>query len=219
MKKIICIGYREWALSIYKKLSMLDDYNVVIFKSKSEIDEKKIIKYNPDYILYYGWSWKISDYLVENFKTLMLHPSDLPKFRGGSPIQNQIIRGIKNSKVTIFQMTDKLDAGPILAQRELSLDGSIKQIFKRIERIGLKLTLEIFKSSIKPIIQDDNNASYYKRRKPEESEITLEELKNKKSDYLYNKIRMLQDPYPNAFIKTSDNKRLILKVVEMDDDL
>ena len=46
----------------------------------------------------------------------MLHPSPLPKYRGGSPIQNQIIRGVVDSMVTIFVMNDKIDAGDIIAQ-------------------------------------------------------------------------------------------------------
>ena len=49
----------------------------------------------------------------------MLHPSALPKFRGGSPIQNQIIRNIKNSKVTLFKMNEKIDAGPIILSKKV----------------------------------------------------------------------------------------------------
>ena len=51
----------------------------------------------------------------------------------------------------------------------------------------------------------------YKRIKPKNSEITLEELKNKNGIYLINKIRMLQNPYPNPYIRTKDNKKLVIK--------
>ena len=50
-----------------------------------------------------------------------------------------------------------------------------------------------------------------KRRKPQQSEITLREFKFSNANYLYNKIRMLQDPYPNAFIKTIDGKKLYIQ--------
>ena len=43
------------------------------------------------------------------------------------------------------------------------------------------------------------------------SEISIDELTNQSSLYLYNKIRMLQDPYPNPFIKTVDGKRIVIK--------
>ena len=90
-------------------------------------------------------------------------------------------------------MNEKLDAGPILAQGHLSLEGSIKQIFKRIEKLGYELTLEIFKNGIKPVIQNEKLASYYKRRRSKESEITLNELKFKKSTW------------PSAVIASSPN--------------
>ena len=47
----------------------------------------------------------------------MLHPSPLPKFRGGSPIQNQIIRGEKISAVTIFKINKIIDGGDIYFQK------------------------------------------------------------------------------------------------------
>ena len=46
---------------------------------------------------------------------------------------------------------------------------------------------------------------------PRESEITLAELKNESLKYIYNKIRMLDDPYPNAYIKLKDKKLFIKK--------
>ena len=53
-------------------------------------------------------------------------------------------------------------------------------------------------------------SSFYKRRKLSQSEITINEIKTKYSEYIYNKIRMLDDPYPKAFIKLK-NKKLIIK--------
>ena len=50
----------------------------------------------------------------------------------------------------------------------------------------------------------------YSRRIPKDSEITLNDLKSKSANYLYNKIRMLQSPYPNAYIKTIDRKKIYL---------
>ena len=51
----------------------------------------------------------------------MLHPSDLPKFRGGSPIQNQIINGVKKTKISIFRINSEIDAGDIVAKAPLDL--------------------------------------------------------------------------------------------------
>ena len=147
----------------------------------------------------------------------MLHPSPLPKYRGGSPIQNQIINNEEISAVTIFLMDDGIDTGPILAQEAFSLKGGIDDIFKRISRLGYKLTVNILSNPINPKPQDHSQASNYKRRAPEDSEITLDELMHKPAHYLHNKIRMLQDPYPNAFISTSDGKKLFLTSSHIDE--
>jgi len=118
--------------------------------------------------------------------------------------------------VTIFRMNDEIDAGPIFFQKEYSLEGTLQDIFDRISNIGYELTKKIFIENTIPIIQNQKDATYCKRRKPEESELTLEELKSKPAKYIYNKIRMLTDPYPNAFIKTVDGKKILIKSVEIE---
>ena len=87
--KIVCIGYRSWALEIYRNLR---NQKKIKFLFLPKENTKKILKLKPDYILFYGWSWKVKKNLINTNKCIMLHPSMLPKFRGGSPIQNQIIR-------------------------------------------------------------------------------------------------------------------------------
>ena len=213
--KIVCIGNRSWAINIYQKLKKETDHKFLTIKNKEKFNKKKIINFNPDYILFYGWSIKVENYITQNYKCLMLHPAPLPRYRGGSPIQNQIINGEKKSAVTIFRMTDNLDAGDIYGQEKILLEGSLEDIFDRITNVGYKLTKRIFKKNVKPVKQDNSKATYFKRRTPNQSEITLSDLKNEDSIYLYNKIRMLSDPYPNAFFATKDKKKLFFKEVSL----
>jgi len=215
--KIALVGYRAWALEIYDNISKGSSHEFIRFNSKEEFSEKKIMSFKPDLILFYGWSWIISKNLVENFKCLMLHPSPLPKYRGGSPIQNQIINGETLGAVSIFLMDDGIDTGPIIAQKEISLLGSLDEIFERIISVGSKLTKEFLENGYDLKIQDDTNATSFKRRKKSESEITIDEINTKDSKYLLNKIRMLQDPYPNPYIRTADGKKLILLDAKIDE--
>ena len=60
---------------------------------------------------------------MEKYKCVMLHPSKLPDFAGGSPLQNQIIRNIKKSAITLFVMNKKIDQGNIIAQKMIMLTG------------------------------------------------------------------------------------------------
>ena len=212
MIKVLCITYRDWAKNIYFKLKKnKKKKQIFYFHFKKTGLDKKIKNINPDFILFYGWSWTIKKKFFQKYNCLMLHPSQLPKFRGGSPIQNQIIRNIKNSAVTIFKINEILDGGDILYQSKLSLNGSLNEIFERIIKIGFKGTQKILNfKKIKQKKQKHSNAKYYKRRKPHESEITLKELKESSPLYIYNKLRMLADPYPNPFIKIK-NKKLVIK--------
>lgn len=203
--KILGVGYRNWALNIYKNLSK-KKIKIKIIKKKVSL--KVIKKYNPDFILFYGWSKKVPKSIVERYKCIMLHPSKLPKYAGGSPIQNQIIRNVKQSAVTLFRMNKKIDRGNIIFQKKISLSGNLNDIFKRIISAGTILSLRLFKNNYKE--KKMKVTRVYLRRKPSESEITFKEIKLKSADYLYNKIRMLQDPYPNAYIRTADGKKLYL---------
>ena len=209
--KILCVGYRDWAIKIYKNLIVKKKNKLFLHYTRSNL-EKKILKINPDIILFYGWSWKIKEKIFKNYKCFMLHPSLLPKYRGGSPIQNQIIRGEKMSAVTIFKINEIMDGGDIYFQKKISLMGSLSEIFKRIIVAGTKGTLKILNTKkIKIKKQNHNRATFFTRRKPEQSEITIKEIKEKPAEYIANKIRMLENPYPNAFIKLNKGKLIIKK--------
>tara|TARA_B100000963_G_C22584967_1_gene652626 strand:+ start:431 stop:1093 length:663 start_codon:yes stop_codon:yes gene_type:complete len=217
---IACISYRDWALKIYDKLEskIYENHNFLIFRKKDEFDSEKLVNFKPDLILWYGWSWKVDNIFVDEYTSIMLHPSPLPKYRGGSPIQNQIIKGEKNSAVTLFKMTRKIDDGDIYIQKPFSLDGSLDDIFKRIIELGYRATLEVINNNYDLKKQNNSEATYYKRLPPSNSEITLDEIKKCNAEYLHNKIRMLNDPYPNAYIITSDNKKLYLIQSRLDDE-
>ena len=216
--KIACIGYRGWSLNIYSKLQdLFSDHQFLIQGSEKDYDEHEIDTFSPSIILFYGWSKIIPSHLLDRYACLMLHPSPLPKYRGGSPIQNQIIRGEIDSAVTIFVMNEGIDSGPILKQDYLNLAGSLDEIFERIETIGFNLTCQILVEGFNRKEQDNSEATHFSRLKPKMSEITIKELTEATSEYLSNKIRMLQDPYPNPYIRTSDGKKLIIKSIAIED--
>ena len=215
--RVTCVGYRNWALEIYDALCRQSDHEFLIFRSREEFCEQQIASFQPDMILFYGWSWKIQEDLYSKYPCVMLHPSPLPKYRGGSPLQNQIINGETASKVTLFLVDGQLDAGDIIASEGFSLEGSLDDILGRVVDVGTRLSIDVLDNGFVPEPQQHEYASVFNRRKPEHSEITLDELATMPAVYLYNKIRMLQDPYPNPFFRTSDGKKLIFKSVIVDE--
>jgi methionyl-tRNA formyltransferase len=144
----------------------------------------------------------VSKDIVQDFNCVCFHEADLPKFRGGSPLQNQIIRGIKKTKTTAFLMNEKMDAGPIIMKKELSLKGSINEIIERMKKNDLEIIDKIILNNFKAKKQEGRSSSY-KRRNPKESEMfSLDHSKK----YMYDFIRMLEDPYPNAFLNVGKHK-------------
>ena len=213
--KIACIGYRKWSLKIYDFLKEKTNHDFLIIRSKKEYDKSKIYNFKPDLVLFYGWSWIIEQEMINKYKCVMLHPSPLPKYRGGSPIQNQIINGEETGAVTLFIMDEGIDTGNIIAQAPMSLSGNILDIFDRMSDIGSKLTLDIIENGYIEKQQDHTQATSFYRRKKSQSEITITDLENLTGQQLYNKIRMLGDPYPNAFIRTKDGKKLLIKMAKL----
>ena len=111
----------------------------------------------------------------------------------------------------VFIMNEKMDAGNIVFQESMSLSGSISDIFNKIEELGYKGTMQFLNNPTNGVKQIEEGATYFNRRIEEQSEITFDELKGKSAKYIYNKIRMLQDPYPNPYIKTIDGKKIYIK--------
>jgi methionyl-tRNA formyltransferase len=188
----------------------------IIFDTTEGTNTLAIKTFQPDIILWYGWSWIIPASIVEQYDCICLHPSPLPQYRGGSPLQNQILNGEKNSAVTIFKMSSGLDEGDIIRQIPMSLKGNIENIFSRMTTLGFGATCDFLKNGYNLKPQDHSAATLFKRRKPSDSEITLDEIQNQTREYLYNKIRMLTHPYPTAFIKDKDGKRLYITSAHID---
>jgi methionyl-tRNA formyltransferase len=58
---------------------------------------------------------------IPGFGSVCLHPSLLPEYRGAAPIQRAIMDGITETGVTIFQMDEGMDTGPVILQRSVSM--------------------------------------------------------------------------------------------------
>ena len=205
-------AYRDWSLKLYEKLLDVDD-NFVLIKSPKKLTNSFVKKLNPEFIFFPDWSWIIPKKITDNYKCVCLHESNLPKFRGGSPLQNQIIRGITKTKTTAFFMSDGIDEGDIILQRNLSLKGKIEDIFLRMIENDFKIITKIISGKY-TVKKQKGIPTLFERRKPKESE--LQNL-NFSKKYLYDFIRMLEDPYPNAFIKLGKRK-IIFKSANLKDN-
>jgi len=196
-KVYIVVGYTSWSKDIFKRKISKYLGKWYFISSRKQLTGEKVKTINPKYIFFLHWSWKVQEGIIKNYECVCFHMTDLPYGRGGSPLQNLIIRGYKNTKLTALRMTKDFDAGPIYLKRPLSLKGRAEEIYFRASNLAAEMILKIIKNRIVPKPQE-GRAVIFKRRKPEESEIP--ECKNIKE--LYNYIRMLDaEGYPRTFIK------------------
>ena len=161
MNYVYC-AHRKYSLNVFKKLKKIYK-NFILVNGKDNLTLSKIKKINPQFIFFPDWSWIVPNEIIKNYQCICIHESNLPKFRGGSPLQNQIIRGIKKTKSTAFLMNDKLDAGKILLKKDLSLDGTLDEIFLRMEKnkgiwLSANMLIPIAKLLITP-----NNVQFYEK--------------------------------------------------------
>ena len=118
----------------------------------------------PDLILWYGWSKIIPNTVLKKYYSVMLHPSPLPLYRGGSPIQNQIINGEEVSAVTLFKMDEGIDTGDIISQLPLSLKGDLEEIFARITELGTNQTRKMIADFPNLTLKKQNNSIAKKKQ-------------------------------------------------------
>lgn len=200
LMKILIVTLKSWNIRNAENmiLKYKNEHDFFIISRKEEFTVEFIEKIKPDFIFFPHWSYIIPSNIYENNICVVFHMTDLPFGRGGSPLQNLIVRGYQQTKISAIRVTKEIDAGPIYMKEELSLEGSAEQIFKRASDIVFeKMIPEFLKKDLIPQEQK-GRVECFKRRLPEESELK-EEME---MDIIYNYIRMLDaEGYPNAFIK------------------
>lgn len=226
--QINIVAYRDWALDVYNNLTWnsseytFDGLSFNLIQNTADL-LKSFRKRNKNKLyIFIGWSEFIPEVWIKKYPCFCIHPSPLPKYRGGSPIQNQILAGEETSAVTLFKMTKKLDAGPIFQKvnfsiKNLYLNQILNEISAISEDIIHNLLCSVQKnkfnvSKIKTTKQNEKDATYCKRRKPEESEINLD---TDGIDIILRKVRGLQPPYPEAFIVLKDGQKLYIEAAHI----
>ena len=90
-----------------------------------------------------------------------VHASLLPRWRGAAPIQRAILAGDPVTGVTIMQMDEGLDTGPMLLKRELSIDRkNAGQVTEELARLGADALVEWLRDPAPPVPQPEDGATY-----------------------------------------------------------
>jgi methionyl-tRNA formyltransferase len=123
--------------------------------------------------------------------------TDLPFGRGGSPLQNLIVRGYDTTKLTALQCVDELDAGPVYLKRDLSLLGTADEIMLRASSLMTDMISNILALGPQPKAQEGDVIRFKRRTREDGNMLSLQSLGE-----VFDYIRMLDgEGYPPAFVE------------------
>ena len=145
-----------------------------------------------------------------------IHGSLLPKYRGRTPHVWAIINGEKETGITAHIIDKGCDTGPILEQVIVPIDlndsgWDILDKFKKLYIPLIEKVLEKYSSNqLRMTIQDDENATFYSKRTPNDGIINWDWDSTK----IVNWVRAQRYPYPGAFTYYF-NKKIIIESASM----
>jgi len=218
--RILFLAYRDWSLKVYPYI--LKNPRVEYAKlcmTTEELKKEKIENY--DLLITCGWSEELGAEIAGNILAVGVHCAELDRYSYGSPIQLQVIDGIKFSKHRIFRFTYKKDSERAHTHTreysyevDLDLSGDMDDILYQMTATSIVL--------FNMFINDYPNITWKKwpeekivrpKRQPVDSKLTKEQIMAMNTEQIYDFIRCLEDPYPNAFLEDEYGKLFFKKVV------
>lgn len=196
MNNYVILSDRPWNEGMADHLNGLGLGNFLQIHDYRELTFENLATIGPQMVFVPHWSRIIPEEIFGQFETVIFHMTDLPYGRGGSPLQNLILRGHRDTKLCALRCVQELDAGPVYLREPLSLDGTAEEIFVRASGIIRSMIVRIIKEAPVPEPQV-GEVFRFSRRIPADSRIPA----GLEPQQLYDFIRMLDAPgYPPAFI-------------------
>lgn len=164
----------------------------------------------PDLVIAISFGMLVrSDSLkVPKYGWINLHFSLLPKYRGAAPVQRAILAGDQESGLTIFQLDEGMDTGPIFASQRLSIAGKNSgSVLSEMSEIGGELLIQVIhqiSQGVAPISQK-GESSLARKISSEETRI----LFSNRAEQIERQVRAFA-PKPGAWCFFRGNRIKIL---------
>jgi len=188
---------RPWNRDLPDRLEKRLDGSFIPIRRREQMEAEWIADRDIGTIFVPHWSHIIPPEVFERFECIIFHMTDVPYGRGGSPLQNLIVRGHKETVMSAIRCLEELDAGPVYLKRPLSLYGTAEEIFLRADALIEEMIVELIQNPRKPQPQT-GEVTTFKRRKPEDGDWSEASSLQEVFDW----IRMLDaEGYPPAFVR------------------
>lgn len=174
----------------------------VIQPARIKEDYQAIVDLKPDLIITAAYGQIVPQAVLDipRLGCINVHASLLPLYRGGAPVHQAIIDGQEKTGVTIMYMVKKMDAGDMIAQKEIPIleEDTVGILYDRLSDLGAKLLKEtlpdILKGTNQRISQDENLVTYAPTLSREDERLDW----NMSARQVYNKVRGT-NPWPGSY--------------------
>lgn len=203
MGKYVIATTKSWNIDNVQKLkSKYPDEEFFLITEKEDLTKCYLEETKPKYVFFPHWSWIIPPEIYENYRCVVFHMTDLPYGRGGSPLQNLIVRGIYQTKVSAIAVEEGMDTGAIYFKEPMDISsGNADDILTRVSDIVFGKMIPRFIGKEPVPVKQEGEIVAFKRRTPDDSEIP-DGLSQRQ---LYDYIRMLDgEGYPTAYKDVGD---------------
>ncbi|MGM8213834.1 formyltransferase family protein [Virgibacillus sp. W0430] len=165
-------------------------------------------EYQIDWLFIIGWSQIAKKDVLEapTLGCIGMHPTLLPIGRGRAAIPWAIIKGLKETGVTMFKLDEGVDTGDIIGQGVIKLDQNTTatELYKKVDDMHIALIAkywhDIVSNNVILTKQSSADATEWPGRKPEDGEI-LSSMTMDETDKL---VRAVTHPYPGAYYKEKE---------------
>jgi methionyl-tRNA formyltransferase len=194
--------------------------NIPVIQPENLKSTPKELEENFDLFIVAAYGKIIPEVVINlpKYKTINVHPSLLPKYRGASPIQSAILNGDTETGVSIMLLDKEMDHGPVIAQEKVDLSENLylPELKNKLAKIAGKLILSILPSwisgSLNAVVQNHNEATFTKKIEKEDgfidpTSILEAELHGTRSENIERMVRALNpDPGVFTFVGIGDRK-------------
>lgn len=196
----IIASERSWNADLAARLCARTGAQFIAIARASELTAQRISELHPRYVFLTHWSSRIPAEIWTAHECVVFHMTDVPYGRGGSPLQNLIVRRHDATVISALRCVRELDAGPVYMKRPLGLHGSAEEIFLRADAIIEDMIVAMIRDQPEAVAQTGEVVTFTRRR-PDQGD-----LRDAKSlDAWYDLIRMLDaEGYPHAFLDVGD---------------
>jgi methionyl-tRNA formyltransferase len=202
--------------SVKKELSISRDE--IVIEGVDDVNAPEFIESQLGSSLFVvaGFSTIFSPGLLNQptYGTLNLHAGKLPGYRGGSPLNWQIIQGEPELGLSVIRMDERIDCGNVMAQEifKISLTDTINNAHERADKIFPVLTIEAInrlEAGDSGTAQDEDKACYWHQRSDADGII---DWQNTTAREVSNFVRAITRPYPGAHTSCNGKKLRIYSV-------